>query len=46
MMKKTRLLCCASPFVIATYYHVRLIPHGSHALHSGIFDHPVSGYLS
>jgi hypothetical protein len=45
MMKKTRLLCCALPFVIAAYYIVRLIPQGSHALHSGIFDHPVSSYL-
>jgi len=45
-MKKTRLLCCASPFIIAAYYKVRLIPQGLHALHSGIFDHPISGYLS
>jgi hypothetical protein len=33
MIKKTRLLCSASPFVIAAYYYVRLIPQGSHALH-------------
>lgn len=45
-MKNTRLLCCASPFVIAAYYDVRLIPQGLHALHPGIFDLPVSCYLN
>jgi hypothetical protein len=32
VMKNTRLLCCASPFVITVYNKVNLIPHGSHAL--------------
>jgi hypothetical protein len=39
-MKNTHLLCCAAPFVIASYYIVRLIPQGLRALHLGIFDQP------
>jgi hypothetical protein len=40
MMKNTHLLCCASPFVIPTYYQVRLIPQDLRALHLCVFDHP------
>ena len=45
-MKNIRLRCCASPFVVAAYYDVRLIPQDLHALHSDIFDLPVLSHLS
>jgi hypothetical protein len=40
--QKVHLRRCASSFVIAAYFYVRLIPHDSRALHLKLFAVPSS----